>query len=329
MSSTLETRINYGGEHAFETFPFPPDEALGAGSRLDRVGKALDDARAAYCIDRDQGLTATYNDLKDPSVTDPAVVHLRELHVAVDRAVIEAYGWQDVPVPRNPGATGKAGLETMPLIEAIPPFTDPVTDEERLVHQRFEDAVIDQLFALNALRAAEEARPSAEDPRAPPGRPRASSPTRERWTYERARPRAGHPGRLPTGTRPRRARPTRRPHRAVFRTTRANPPAGGAAPNERTCARSSCGMLGGVTSIGSFGAAARGATQRRGSDVRDGQDRWLPRPGAPHGRRPRARQPHRGQEQLGQDVACSRRSRSSARTVDRPRSLAGRSVGAK
>jgi hypothetical protein len=119
----------------------------------------LNDARAPTASTATEGLTDTYNDLKDPSVTDPAVVHLRELHLAVDRAVIEAYGWQDVPVPRNPGATGNAALETMPLIEAIPPFTDPVTDEEkRLVHQRFEDAVIDQLFALNALRAAEEAR---------------------------------------------------------------------------------------------------------------------------------------------------------------------------
>ncbi|MCB9729132.1 MAG: N-6 DNA methylase [Deltaproteobacteria bacterium] len=158
LSSSLGGTLRYTASDCFETFPFPSESTLVAGSSLDRAGKALSDARADYCINRNQGLTDTYNDLKDSSVTDPAVVHLRELHLAVDRAVIEAYGWQDVPVPRNPGATGEAALETMRLIEAIPPFTDPVTDEDKRLHQRFEDAVIDQLFALNAVRAAEEAR---------------------------------------------------------------------------------------------------------------------------------------------------------------------------
>jgi hypothetical protein len=158
LSSSIKTDLRYTASLCFETFAFPPDRTLLAGTDLDRAGKALNDARAAYCIDRNQGLTDTYNDLKDPTVTDPALVHLRELHLAVDRAVIEAYGWQDVPVPRTPGATGEAARETMPLIEAVPPYTGPTTNEEKRLHQRFEDAVIDQLFALNAVRAAEEAR---------------------------------------------------------------------------------------------------------------------------------------------------------------------------
>ena len=55
----------------------------------------------------------------------------------MDRAVLEAYGWGDI---------------------AVPPFTDPVTEEEKAARQAFEDEVLDRLFALNAERAAEERR---------------------------------------------------------------------------------------------------------------------------------------------------------------------------
>ena len=87
-------------------------------------------------IDTDQGLTRTYNALKDPDNDDPRIVELRQLHEAMDRAVLDAYNWTDVEVP---------------------PYC-PRTAAERKAVQDFEDEIIDRLYVLNAERAAEEKR---------------------------------------------------------------------------------------------------------------------------------------------------------------------------
>jgi hypothetical protein len=88
-----------------------------------------------------QGLTKTYNALKNPSITitncdHTRILELRALHEDLDRAVLDAYGWSDI---------------------AVPPFC-PVTDADRDAQQAFEDEVIDRLYVLNAERAREEAR---------------------------------------------------------------------------------------------------------------------------------------------------------------------------
>ena len=43
-----------------------------------------------------EGLTKTYNRFHDPHEKSPEIAHLRELHEAMDRAVLEAYGWDDL-----------------------------------------------------------------------------------------------------------------------------------------------------------------------------------------------------------------------------------------
>jgi len=43
----------------------------------------------------DQGLTETYNRFHDPDDRSPDILKLRELHAAMDRAVLDAYGWTD------------------------------------------------------------------------------------------------------------------------------------------------------------------------------------------------------------------------------------------
>jgi hypothetical protein len=45
----------------------------------------------------DEGLTETYNRFHDPDERSPEIQKLRELHAEMDRAVLEAYGWSDVP----------------------------------------------------------------------------------------------------------------------------------------------------------------------------------------------------------------------------------------
>lgn len=82
------------------------------------------------------GLTTTYNWLKDETVTEAAVQSLRPLHEAVDRALLDAYGWSDVQVPPYGGATAAQ-------------------------REAFEDDVLDRLFDLNERRAREEAYRSA------------------------------------------------------------------------------------------------------------------------------------------------------------------------
>ena len=47
-------------------------------------------------VRNDEGLTKTYNRFHDPDERDPDIAKLRELHTAVDRAVLDAYGWDDI-----------------------------------------------------------------------------------------------------------------------------------------------------------------------------------------------------------------------------------------
>ena len=99
LSSTMKDDLNYSPSDCFETFPFPPDAALAS---LDAIGRELYDARARYMVDTNQGLTATYNQLKDPTCADEPqdrIRELRRLHEDLDRGVLAAYGWSDIAVP--------------------------------------------------------------------------------------------------------------------------------------------------------------------------------------------------------------------------------------
>lgn len=136
LSSGLEDRGGYRPSDCFETFPFPEPNPRALIPKLEAAGHDLYEARAKFMVGTDQGLTKTYNALKDPTCTDPRILELRLLHEAIDRAVLDAYAWSDIPVP---------------------PYC-PLTDADRQAVQAFEDEVIDRLYVLNAERAAEEER---------------------------------------------------------------------------------------------------------------------------------------------------------------------------
>lgn len=137
LSSSLEDRLRYAASDCFDTFPFPRPDPRAVIPELESIGNELYSARAAYMLETEQGLTQTYNALKDPSNTDARVGGLRVLHEDLDRAVLAAYGWSDIPVP---------------------PFVTPETDDAKKRLESFEDEVIDRLFVLNASRAEEEAK---------------------------------------------------------------------------------------------------------------------------------------------------------------------------
>lgn len=90
-SSTLETRTNYTPSDVFETFARPQST-----SWMREAGASLDTDRRSLMLGRRLGLTKTYNLVHDPDVVDAEVEHLRALHVEIDQAVREAYGWENL-----------------------------------------------------------------------------------------------------------------------------------------------------------------------------------------------------------------------------------------
>lgn len=100
-ASTLETRIRYTPSDVFETFPQPQPQSGPAWEAIAAAGEALHEFRADAMIRTDLGLTKTYNRVHDPDEHDPDVVRLRELHVELDHAVRDAYGWSDLPLDHH------------------------------------------------------------------------------------------------------------------------------------------------------------------------------------------------------------------------------------
>jgi hypothetical protein len=132
----MKADLRYAASDCFINFPFPKPDPRTALPALEATGHTLYEARAQYMADTNQGLTKTYNALKDPACTESRVLELRRLHEAMDRAVLDAYGWSDI---------------------AVPPYC-PLTDADRQALGAFEDEVIDRLYVLNAERARDDER---------------------------------------------------------------------------------------------------------------------------------------------------------------------------
>ncbi|MBU0550444.1 N-6 DNA methylase [Myxococcota bacterium] len=148
FSSQMKTDLRYSPTDCLANFPFPRPEDE-ARAMLSEAGRALYEARAAHMITVNEGLTQTYNRLKDMADTTPEIEALRRLHEALDIAVLRAYGWDD-------------------LIEAVPPYGAEAGD--------FEAKVMDALFKLNAARAQEEAQAAQPPPPSPAPKLKANAP---------------------------------------------------------------------------------------------------------------------------------------------------------
>jgi hypothetical protein len=95
LSSSMKDDLRYSPTTCFRNFPFP--ENWVSHPALEAAGKAYCEFRAALMVKNNEGLTKTYNRFHDPNERDPEILRLRELHAAMDRAVLDAYGWSDVP----------------------------------------------------------------------------------------------------------------------------------------------------------------------------------------------------------------------------------------
>ena len=123
---------------------------------LGEAGEQYYGFRAELMVRNDEGLTKTYNRFHDPAETSPDALKLRELHDAMDRAVLDAYGWNDI----------------QPTCEFILDYEEDDDEDDGQTSRRkkpwryrwpddIRDEVLARLLELNAQRAAEERRTGA------------------------------------------------------------------------------------------------------------------------------------------------------------------------
>ncbi len=147
FASSMKDDLRYTPSDCFETFPLP--EHFASHPALEAAGSAYHEHRARLMVAAGEGLTRTYNRFHDRAETAPAIAELRALHAAMDRAVLEAYGWHDLAE----------------RAEAV--FLDEAGESEHKYQGRlfwpeaFRDAVLARLLALNAERAAAQPPPGA------------------------------------------------------------------------------------------------------------------------------------------------------------------------
>ncbi|MCK4302882.1 MAG: N-6 DNA methylase [Candidatus Eisenbacteria sp.] len=137
----------YSGTKCFGTFPLPLGSTY---STLRGTATECYEHREAYRRAHAVGLTESYNRFHDPDERDPVIDRLRELHAAMDRAVLDAYGWSDIPTDCEFLLDYEIDEEDAGSRRKKPwryRWPDPVRDE-----------VLARLLELNAERAREEAR---------------------------------------------------------------------------------------------------------------------------------------------------------------------------
>ena len=122
-SSSLESRLRYSSTDVFETFPFPQNLGSKSEQQLEVIGLSYHEHREQIMLGMQLGLTKIYNLFHSNAITSQSnnekdkqvaslqkhlekttntvpfdeaiqgVLKLRELHVQMDEAVLDAYGW--------------------------------------------------------------------------------------------------------------------------------------------------------------------------------------------------------------------------------------------
>ncbi|EKO3404692.1 hypothetical protein N6C02_002964 [Vibrio fluvialis] len=94
--SRMKQDLRYTHGDVFETFPFPEKVLEGTHDDLNRMGREFFDLRAKYMIENQKGMTKFYNDLHDQTLYSFEISALREKQVALNDAVLSAYGFNDL-----------------------------------------------------------------------------------------------------------------------------------------------------------------------------------------------------------------------------------------
>lgn len=155
FSSSMKDDLNYSPSDCFETFPFPSDWL--SNKSLERAGRDYYERRSKIMIERNEGLTQTYNRFHDPDEAGDDVLDLRGLHLAMDRVVLAAYGWDDL--------SPSCGF----LLDYVEEEEGDDSARKRRKPWRhrwldeFRDEVLARLLELNLQRATEEKMSSIPD----------------------------------------------------------------------------------------------------------------------------------------------------------------------
>lgn len=148
-SSTLETRLGYRPSDCYENFPLPKPT-----QELENLGKIYHGHRRQLMLAISEGLTKTYNRFHNPTDTTSGIQKLRDLHVEMDNAVRDAYGWRDLDLEHG-------WIETRTAEEQKDKKTGKVSAVEKVDHrftisERARQEVLRRLLKLNHERYAEE-----------------------------------------------------------------------------------------------------------------------------------------------------------------------------
>jgi hypothetical protein len=150
LASSMKDDMRYGPEDCFETFPRPMENDLA----ILAVGQHYYEHRAGYMTARGVGLTAVYNSFHNRDEHEPAIIRLRELQCAMDRAVLDAYGWADLK----------------PTCEFVLNYEDGDASSHRRKPWRYRwpdeirDEVLARLLELNRQRAKQNVTPKESRP---------------------------------------------------------------------------------------------------------------------------------------------------------------------
>jgi hypothetical protein len=158
-SGSLKFDLRYSPTDCFENFPFPNAMEL-----LEEVGERYISHRKETMLNASHGLTKVYNRLHEqPDDRDRAILELRRLQRELDRAVADAYGWNDLELDHEFRDT-PLGLRYT--------ISEPVRSES-----------LDRLLELNQARNVDEVKQGLHDRK--PGRnarTKAATPATSRGT---------------------------------------------------------------------------------------------------------------------------------------------------
>jgi hypothetical protein len=142
-ASTMKGDLRYTPTDVFETLARPQVTAA-----MREVGSRLDTFRRELMLARQAGLTATYNLVHNQGCTDADIVELREIHWAIDEAVVRAYGWGDLLA---------SGLDHG--------FHDTRQGPRYTIGSAVRQEILDRLLELNHERYAAEVKVGLHDKR--------------------------------------------------------------------------------------------------------------------------------------------------------------------
>ncbi|MFJ3104051.1 Eco57I restriction-modification methylase domain-containing protein [Streptomyces sp. NPDC086835] len=147
-AGTMKGDLRYAPTDVVEPLVCPP-----FSDPLRDFGAALLAYRGDLMRARKIGLTAAYNLVHDETCQDADIVELRRIHTAIDRATIEAYGWNDLLDETGATPPTDPTHQTVPLDHG---FHDTDQGPRYTIGLLARTEIIDRLRQLNHQAYADE-----------------------------------------------------------------------------------------------------------------------------------------------------------------------------